>query len=283
MNTSIIIATYERPRALELVLQGLLRQSAPLGEVIFADDGSNDRTRSLIATFAKSSDYPVAHMWHRREGIQKAGIVNSAIAVAQGENLLLLDGDCIPDHRWLSDHISHADGRTVWQGRRLQLAPSLTATITPEEVAAGDLEGWCSLERFTQLLRRERENFHLAIRIPQRLVRLFDKRKGLMGCNFSAPKAVIESINGYDASWAGAKHLCEDLDLEIRLRKHATPLKPLLHAANVFHLNHDRAVTDEAVRLREERWHVDSSVAVDGVQEAAERIRSGTTRNLLQT
>ena len=281
MNSSIIITTYENPTALELVFRGLLRQSARIEEVIFADDGSTDQTQDMIAEFARATDFSVSHMWHQRQGIQKAGIVNSAIAVSRGKNLLFLDGDCVPDRSWMADHLGEADGKTVWQGRRVQIAPQVTQRLSPEQVAAGALEGWCSAEKFGQLFRGERRNFHLAIRIPRPVVRLFDHRKGLMGCNFSAPREAIENVNGYDASWLGAQYLCEDLDLEIRLRQQETPLTPLLHAANVFHLNHIRPTPAHVTQLREERWNVASSTAVDGIREAAERIRQGSTRNLL--
>jgi glycosyltransferase involved in cell wall biosynthesis len=281
MKCSIIITTHERPRALELVQRALLRQSAGIEEVIFADDGSGSPTREVIAEFDRTTEFHVSHMWHPREGVQKAAIVNSAIAVARGDVLVFLDGDCVPDRRWLSDHLREADGRTVWQGRRVQLGSAVSDALSPDGVSHGELDGWLSPKCLGQLIRRERRNFHLAIRIPRPIVRLFEKRKGLMGCNFSAPRAVVEAINGYDASWEGAGHLCEDLDLEIRLRQQGTPLTPLLHAANVFHLNHYRPTPAHVTQLRKERWLVKSPIAIDGIREAAERIRQGTTRNLL--
>ena len=119
-----------------------------------------------------------------------------------------------------------ADGRTVWQGRRVQLGSAVSDALSPDGVSHGELDGWLSPKNLGQLIRRERKNFHLAIRIPRPIVRLFEKRKGLMGCNFSAPRAAVEAVNGYDASWEGARHLCEDLDLEIRLRRQGTPLTP---------------------------------------------------------
>lgn len=281
MKCSIIITTHERPRALELVQQALLRQSAQIEEVIFADDGSGNPTREVISEFDRTTDFHVAHMWHPRDGVQKAAIVNSAVAVAQGEIVLFLDGDCVPDRRWLADHLREADGRTVRQGRRVQLGPAVTAELSPDAVSQGELDNWLSAKKILQLIRRERRNFHLAIRVPQPIVRMFEKRKGLMGCNFSAPRAALEAINGYDASWEGAAHLCEDLDLEIRLRQQGTPLAPLLHTANVYHLNHYRPIPAHVPQLREERWQVESPIAVDGIREAAERIRQGTTRDLL--
>ena len=45
---SLIVSTYERPDALEQVLQGLERQSRKPLEILIADDGSGPATRALI-------------------------------------------------------------------------------------------------------------------------------------------------------------------------------------------------------------------------------------------
>ena len=48
MKTSLIIATYNWPAALELVLLSLLKQSRLPDEIIIADDGSTKETKQLI-------------------------------------------------------------------------------------------------------------------------------------------------------------------------------------------------------------------------------------------
>ena len=45
---SIIIPTYNRPRELRLVLEGLRGQAGPPFEIVIADDGSGPETRALI-------------------------------------------------------------------------------------------------------------------------------------------------------------------------------------------------------------------------------------------
>ena len=41
MKTTIIVTSYRRPKALELVLQSLVRQERQATQVIVADDGSD--------------------------------------------------------------------------------------------------------------------------------------------------------------------------------------------------------------------------------------------------
>ena len=64
MNASVIVTTYNRPDALTKVLEGLARQTRLPGEVIVADDGSGEATRSCIQHLQSSVPYPLQHVWH---------------------------------------------------------------------------------------------------------------------------------------------------------------------------------------------------------------------------
>ena len=48
LTISVIVTTYNRPDALNLVLSALAQQTQLPNEVIIADDGSTDATRLLI-------------------------------------------------------------------------------------------------------------------------------------------------------------------------------------------------------------------------------------------
>ena len=45
MTVSLIISTYNSPKALDLCLMSVLQQSVLPDEVLIADDGSNEETR----------------------------------------------------------------------------------------------------------------------------------------------------------------------------------------------------------------------------------------------
>ena len=48
MTVSLIISTYNSPKALDLCLMSVLQQSVLPDEVLIADDGSNEETRKIV-------------------------------------------------------------------------------------------------------------------------------------------------------------------------------------------------------------------------------------------
>ncbi len=73
MNPSItlIITTYNWPDALYLVLTSLLKQSILPDELIIADDGSLEETKSLIANLKDKFDIPYIHLWQEDKGFRR--------------------------------------------------------------------------------------------------------------------------------------------------------------------------------------------------------------------
>ena len=68
LAASVVLTTYNNPRALELVLTGLSQQVAPDFEVWVADDGSRDDTRRMVEAFASKASFQVHHVWHENLG-----------------------------------------------------------------------------------------------------------------------------------------------------------------------------------------------------------------------
>ena len=60
---SIIVTTYNRPRALACVLAGLSRQDVLPDEVLIADDGSGQETASTISRLEPGLPFPLQHVW----------------------------------------------------------------------------------------------------------------------------------------------------------------------------------------------------------------------------
>ena len=52
VSSSVIVASYNQPNSLALVLTGVLNQTHPIGELLIADDGSNPDTPKLVDEFA---------------------------------------------------------------------------------------------------------------------------------------------------------------------------------------------------------------------------------------
>ena len=87
MRLSVVVTTYNHPEWLEKVLWGFEAQTFREFELLVADDGSDDRTRDLLARLAPRLGYPVRHIWHPKEGFRKCTILNAAIAQRAREAL----------------------------------------------------------------------------------------------------------------------------------------------------------------------------------------------------
>jgi hypothetical protein len=247
---SLIISTYERPDALEQVLQGVQRQShAPL-EILIADDGSGPATRALIGQWQTRLAVPLRHLWQPDQGFRKTLILNQAVAAAKGDYIVLLDGDCVPHRQFIADHAALAEKNFWVQGRRCFVKEKFAAAFSP----SAPLGRWMLAGRITGLAK--------AIRLPFPLIRRNTGQRGIIGCNMGFWREDLLAINGFDEEYTGWG-IGEDSDLGTRLYHLGRPRKFVHGRAIVYHLNHPMLG----------RSHVEASR-----QRLAETIRSGKIR-----
>src|SRR5690606_29011838 len=121
MKASLIITTYNWPEALDLVLESLECQSQKPHEVLIADDGSSAETRTLIEKFQASSAVTIKHLWHEDQGFRRTVILNKALAQAEGDYIIQLDGDCLMHRRFVEDHMHFAREGNFLFGSRVNI------------------------------------------------------------------------------------------------------------------------------------------------------------------
>jgi glycosyltransferase involved in cell wall biosynthesis len=99
MMVSVIIATRDRASLLALTLDALAKQqNAGTFEVLVADNGSTDTTRAVVEAAAART--PVSYLREDRPG--KSYALNTAVATARGDLILLTDDDVLPSPGWLA-------------------------------------------------------------------------------------------------------------------------------------------------------------------------------------
>lgn len=235
---SLIIAVYNKPDVLRLVLTACARQSMKNSEIVVADDGSGPAVRQVIEECRRHAGVPITHIFHDDRGWRKNTILNSAVRASQGDYLVFMDGDCIPSRLFLEDHWREREERTVLLGRRVETSKRWSESLSVSAITSGSFErldwGVCM-----DGLRGEALRIEDGIRMRSTLLRkvLLRKARGMLGCNFSLAKADLVAINGFDELYDGPG--CgEDSDIEYRLSLTGVKTKSLRNLAIQFHVHH---------------------------------------------
>ena len=232
MKISVVITTYNRPDALSLVLRGLAAQTEGGFEVVVADDGSQEETAAVLAGLKPGLPYALRHVWQPDEGFRAPMARNRASAVATGDYIVFLDGDCVPLADFIAQHVRLAEAGWFVSGNRVLLDRKLSARATAEQLP---LWSWS---------RGQWLKARLAGRVNRvtPVLRLFDgsrSRTDLVGaksCNLAVWRQDLLAINGFDEDFIGWGY--EDSDLVQRLFNAGKRRRASRWAIPVLHLWH---------------------------------------------
>ena len=229
-SSSLVIATYNRPAALDVVLRSVRVQRQLPDEVLVADDGSGEATRRVVR--AHQADFPVrlVHVWHEDQGFRLAAIRNEAIRRAHGEYILQIDGDMLLHRRFVQAHTRFARRGSYVQGSRCLLSRALTARILRERRDAvpllspglGNRQNAWYLPWLSPLVRGPRD--------PDRRTR---------GCHMAFWRDDLIAVNGYDERFEGWGR--EDSELAARLIHSGVRRRNFKFGAVAYHLWHPEA------------------------------------------
>jgi glycosyltransferase involved in cell wall biosynthesis len=233
MRLSLIVSTYNNPAPLDAILAQLAADAtARPHEIIVADDGSGPPTRAVVEKWAKQAPFAVKHAWHEDKGFRKTRILNAAVALAEGEYVVFLDGDCLPARRFVADHIALAEKGTFVQGRRAFVAEKKVPDL---------LAGRVSLTQL--MLTGQLHGLLKGIRWPVPVIRRNQEQRGLIGCNLAIWRDDLVAVNGFDETYEGWG-IGEDSDLCSRLYNLGRQRKFVYGRALVFHLDHPQLNKD---------------------------------------
>ena len=274
MLISLVVTTYNRPDALEAVALSCFTQSDKNFEIIIADDGSTDATRACVARLAARSPVPMRHVWQADAGFRLAMARNRAIAVARGQYVVILDGDCVPQENFIAQHRKLARPGFMVTGSRILLGQKFTQRVLAEKLALQSLQSPRSLTLVDKVRLRATGDINkllqLLVTLPDigREKKRFSWRR-IKGCNMAIWRSDLELVNGFDESFSGWGH--EDSDMVVRLFNAGVMRKDGAFATEVFHLWHrdaqrDHASSNRAIVLR--RAADKTTQAAKGLREA---------------
>jgi glycosyltransferase involved in cell wall biosynthesis len=235
-SLSLVVSTYEFPRALDAVFRALADQSDPDFEVVVADDGSGAETREVVERWQSDLGREVVHAWQPDRGFRPARVRNLGALRASGDYLVFLDGDCVPRRHFVRSTRTCARPGWFVVGRRFELREAFTERVLSDRLP---IHRWSLLRwrphadgdfaNLDYLLPRDRR------KVGRTSVPEFDPHNNAFCC-IGVSAADFAAVNGYDMRYEGWGE--EDVDLAWRLRRHGLRAGHAGPRATVFHLWH---------------------------------------------
>ncbi|SFF52175.1 Glycosyltransferase involved in cell wall bisynthesis [Duganella sp. CF458] len=239
---SLIITTYNRPDALSAVVEACFAQDDNNFEIIIADDGSANNTRETVAALLARSPVPMKHVWQEDIGFRAARARNLGTLAAQGEYIIFIDGDCVPQKDFVANHRRLSKRGHVVTGSRVLLSETYTRRLLEQHL---DIQRLGAMEKFKLYLAGSANKFlQTMLTLPDlgRESKRFTWRR-IKSCNMAVWRSDLDLVNGFDESFTGWGH--EDSDLVVRLFNAGVMRKSGAFATEVYHLWHREAKRDQ--------------------------------------
>ncbi|WCO03657.1 glycosyltransferase family 2 protein [Psychroserpens ponticola] len=237
IDISVIISTYNNPKWLQKVLWSFDVQTFKNFEVVIADDGSTEETKSLIDTMALEVSYPIQHIWHEDNGFQKTIILNKATVASNGNYLVYTDGDCIARADFLNVHASRREAGYFLSGGYFKLPMDISEIITEVDIKAQhcfDIK-WLKQHGLKSTFKN---NKITSTGVKESLLNTLTPTTATWnGHNASGYKSDIIAANGYDERM---QYGGEDRELGERLFNAGLKAKQIRYSAICLHLDHAR-------------------------------------------
>jgi len=242
-----------------------MQQQVLPAEVLIADDGSGEETAEVIRHFQKISPVPIHHIWHPDEGFRLAAIRNKAIAAANGEYIIQIDGDLILHPWFVADHLEMSKPGYFVAGSRVMLSQAVSKKLIRHQSI--DLRTYGDGRLVINGLRN---------RTLRRLLALRYKISGrhkyyVKGCNMAFFKKDLVRVNGYNEAFRGWGS--EDREIAIRLINTGVKKQSIKMGAVCYHLYHTLSSKNAA--------HQNQLLMSEAIQQGLTRAIDGLNKHLV--
>lgn len=248
MKISLIIVTYNRSDALEVILNSIGKQSELPFEVIIADDGSTKKTKVLIEKMSTGFPVPLLHVWQPDQGFRTSRIRNEAIKISNGDYFIFSDGDLVLHPLFIEDFRKNAVYGEALIGSRAFINKKTTSKI----LKSGNFDFRVPL--ISAAFEKNKLN---SFRMPflsslfQPVTYSIKLRGGLLG----VWKKDLFEVNGWNEDFEGWG--LEDSELLVRLGNYGIVFRKMKFRAITYHLWHE---TEKRERLSVNRDLLESSI-----------------------
>lgn len=240
MKTSLIISTYNREDALELVLKSVIALNDYPDEVIIADDGSGPATKELITKYQQSFPIPLLHCHQEDQGFRLSRIRNKATAMSSGECIIFIDGDMILHPSFITDHKRHAKTGRYIQGSRVLIDKNTTLKALQTGIFSFTPFSGGLTNRFNAM------HFPMLSTAVSQFMSKKQNHHGVRGCNMSFMKSDLIKVNGFNEAFIGWGR--EDSECIIRMLNSGIERFNLRLGGIAYHLWHKEHVNSELLQ-----------------------------------
>lgn len=245
-KTSLVVSTYNWPKALQLCLLSIKKQSILPDEVIIADDGSTNETAELIESMRSNFPAKLVHIWHEDNGFHLSRIRNKAIAVSSNDYIIQIDGDLVLSKHFVRDHLSLSNQGTFVTGSRVLMNQTLSTKLLKHQ------------KTFIHPLEPGLINFHNGFRITWLSRYMADRYKtkniyALRGCNMSFWRSHLIQVNGYNENFSGWGG--EDSEIAIRLINLGLKKRAAKFGGIAYHIFHKEVERSNCTKNKEFLLH----------------------------
>jgi glycosyltransferase involved in cell wall biosynthesis len=231
---SIILTTYNWPKALSRVLLAFNDQTEKQFEIVIADDGSTEETSHMIRDLSTHLNYSIQHIFQEDQGFRAAKIRNKAIAAARSDYLIFLDHDCVPRKSFIAKHLHLREPGYFVSGNRVLLNKAFTEKVLQENICLHNKSWWWY---FAHRIKKDFNRSFSLIPLPLGKLRKLSKKSWRGTKNLLAVwKSDLIAVNGYNENYQGWGY--EDTDLVVRLLKNNILRKSGRFATEIIHLYH---------------------------------------------
>lgn len=240
-KASVIISVYKDTEALKAILDALDRQTEQDFEIIVTEDCESEEMDRFLAEYRKRANFH--HLTQPDDGWRKTLAENRAIDSARADYLMFLDGDCIPDRKFVALHLASAEPGRFLTGRRVYLGPFFSSLLRKWPWLIRVIENRLIFFLLMIPLHLDRVRSY-EVGLSSRFMHWLRGKKpvGIIGCNFSCYKKDILAINGYNEDLPGVG--AEDSDLQWRFEGLGMSTKAVKFLIPVYHLYHKHVRTN---------------------------------------
>lgn len=245
LTTTLMITTYNRPDALEAVLESVLHQEELPDEVVIADDGSGEQTVNVVDKFRAVFPVPLKHAWQPDNGFRAAESRNRALKISQNEYVIMIDGDMVLHPKFIADHKKAAKKGVFIQGGRVMLTKEKTIKLLRNPSLCRPLK-WYE-KGLEKRLEKRLSTLHLPL-ISSYILRRGsrDPHRGVRSCNMAMFRDDILAINGFNNDFSGWGR--EDSEFVARFYNNGGKRADIKFSAIAYHLWHHEEKRDSLLQ-----------------------------------